>query len=414
MGTFLDTLMEKKTPPVLSDLKPYGNNAKKHPKSQVAHVAQLIERFGFTQPIVVDENNEIIIGHCRHLAAGLLGLEEVRLGEGMAPKGSKWVPVVKMEGLTEEEKKTLRLADNKSNESAWEMAKVILDIKSIPVDLQKLTGFSLSLGIKPEEGEDDAPDLPEKPKSKRGEVYQLGKHRLMCGDATSEEDVKKLIEDNQMALMVTDPPYGVNYDPEWREGVDLGVGKRSKGKVSNDDCVDWSAAYNLFNGDVAYVWHSAIHGMEVGQNLIDSGFDIVAQIVWVKQHFALSRGDYHWQHEPCYYVVRKKAKHNWQGSRRESTVWEIKNNNSFGNAEKEETWGHGTQKPMECMERPIVNNSEIGQNVYDPFGGSGTTLIACEKTNRQCYMMELDPRYIDVILERYQKFTGEEPIKLSG
>jgi DNA modification methylase len=208
--------------------------------------------------------------------------------------------------------------------------------------------------------------------------------------------------------MVTDPPYGVEYDPSWRDGADLGVGERSRGKVQNDDIVDWTDAYTLFEGDVVYVWHAGKFTHIVAKNLEDCGFDIVSQIIWAKQHFALSRGDYHWQHEPCWYGARKGKKHHWRGARDQSTVWEIKNNNSFGNSNKEETWGHGTQKPVECMQKPIENNSLANDYVYDPFGGSGTTLIACEKTGRRCLMMELDEKYCDIIIRRWQKFTGKQ------
>jgi len=140
------------------------------------------------------------------------------------------------------------------------------------------------------------------------------------------------------------------------------------------------------------------------------GFDIVSQIIWVKHHFAISRGDYHWKHEPCWYAVRKGKKHNWQGARDQSTTWDIMNNNSFGNKNTEKTWGHGTQKPLECMSRPIVNNSMPGEYIYDPFGGSGTTLIACEKHNRRCLMMEISPLYCEVIIKRWQDFTGKKAI----
>jgi len=204
--------------------------------------------------------------------------------------------------------------------------------------------------------------------------------------------------------MVTDPPYGLEYDPEWRDTGDLAVGKRSKGKVLNDDRADWYDAYTLFSGDIAYVWHSQKYSHVFYSGLIKANFEMVSQIIWAKQHFVLSRGDYHGQHEPCWYFVRKGKKHNWQGDRKQSTIWNIRNNSSFGNSEKEETWGHGTQKPIECMAVPIRNNTAKGQTVYDPFGGSGTTLIACEKLTRKCAMIELDTSYCDVIVSRYVSF----------
>jgi len=243
-----------------------------------------------------------------------------------------------------------------------------------------------------------------------GDIYTLGEHRLMCGDSTDTETVQQLLNGDKPNLMVTDPPYGVNYDPEWREGADLGIGKRSKGKVLNDDLTDWTKVYQNFPGNVAYVWHPSFFTHVFAQNLIDCGFEIKAIIIWVKQHFAMSRGDYHWQHEPCLYVVKKGKTHSWQGDRKQATVWNIKNNNAFG-GQGEDKVGHGTQKPVECMERPIRNNSKQGDSVFDPFGGSGTTIIAAEKTKRKCYMMELDPHYCSVIIKRWEKYSGKKAKK---
>ena len=206
-------------------------------------------------------------------------------------------------------------------------------------------------------------------------------------------------------MMVTDPPYGIEYDPNWREEADLGR-QRQTGVVANDDRVDWSAAFRLFPGDVAYVWHAGVHAARVAASLAEIGFTIRAQIIWAKQHFALSRGDYHWQHEPCWYAVRNGKKSNWSGDRKQSTLWEVPNLNPFGGDRDEEATGHGTQKPVELMRRSILNNSSPGSLVYDPFLGSGTTLIAAEETGRVCCGLELDARYVDVIVTRWQNFTG--------
>jgi len=256
--------------------------------------------------------------------------------------------------------------------------------------------------------EETVPEPPKEPITHLGDLWTLGNHRLLCGDATQVDNVNRLINDTKPILMVTDPPYGVNYDPEWREEWDGGFGKRNNGKVLNDDKMNWTEAYSLFQGDICYVWHASNYTHFVASHLQTSSFEIINQIIWAKQHFVLSRGDYHWQHEPCWYAVRKGKKHNWQGARDQSTVWSIKNNNSIGNNDKEETWGHGTQKPLECMERPILNNSSAQDFIYDPFGGSGTTLIACEKNNRLCLMMELNPTYCDVIVKRWENFTGQK------
>lgn len=233
---------------------------------------------------------------------------------------------------------------------------------------------------------------------------RLGVHRVLCGDATDEGVVKRLLDGlpSQPNLMVTDPPYGVDYDPAWRKDIHPDQ-QYAMGKVQNDDRVDWSQAYRLFPGNVAYVWHAGKFASQVEATLIASGFETRYHIVWVKQHFALSRGDYHWQHEPVFYMVRKGATANWQGSRTETTTWFINNLNPYGQdseQSEDERTGHGTQKPIECMRRPMVNNSAPGEYVYDPFLGSGTTLVAAEACGRYGAGCELDPQYVSVILER--------------
>jgi len=237
-------------------------------------------------------------------------------------------------------------------------------------------------------------------------VWILGDHRIGCGDSTSAADVELVLAGSQPHLMVTDPPYGVGYDPSWRARHGRGAGKLALGKVLNDDRADWRQAYALFPGDVAYVWYAAMHGEIVATGLAACGLLLRAQIVWAKQHFALSRGDYHWKHECCWYAVREGTSSNWQGDRTQTTLWECSNNNPFGNRQREHSWGHGTQKPVECMRRPVVNNSRPGEAVYDPFLGSGTSVIAAEMTGRVCYGLELNPAYVDVIVRRWQAFTG--------
>jgi DNA modification methylase len=200
--------------------------------------------------------------------------------------------------------------------------------------------------------------------------------------------------------MVTDPPYGVEYDPGWRNKAGAAATKRT-GKVLNDDRADWREAWVLFPGDVAYVWHGALHVTTVADSLIASGFNIRSQIIWAKDRLVLSRGDYHWQHEPCLYAVKKTGKGHWAGDRKQTTLWPI------ANKDQDAETVHGTQKPVECMRRPILNNSSPGQAVYEPFMGSGTTLIAAETTGRVCFGIELNPAYVDVAVERWQAFTGQ-------
>lgn len=392
----------------LSELKNYEKNARTHDDVQILELVDSIKNFGFLDPIEIDDKAVIISGHARATAAAKAGLLEV--------------PTI-THNLGKSAKKAYILAANRlALKAGWDgnfLREELKELRDDEFDL-KLTGFThdeIEDYLNPEilnDGlinEDNCGDLSTStPITKRNDVWTLGNHRLMCGDSTLADDVGLLLNGQIPILMVTDPPYGVNYDPEWRDEADLGVGKRSRGKVKNDDIVDWTGAYSLFPGDAVYVWHAGKYTGEVSEHLRNCGFDIVSQIIWVKQHFALSRGDYHWQHEPCWYAVRSGKPHNWQGARDQATTWSISNNNSFGNSNREETWGHGTQKPVECMSRPIVNNSKAHQLIYDPFGGSGTTLIACEKFGRRCAMMELDEKYCDVVIKRWEKFTGKKAV----
>jgi DNA modification methylase len=235
-----------------------------------------------------------------------------------------------------------------------------------------------------------------------------GGHRILCGDSTVATDVERVLDGVKPHLMVTDPPYGVNYDPNWRneaartsEGIgNRAIGAGAVGKVKNDDRADWTEAWTLFPGAVAYVWHSALHAHEVAESLIASGFALRSQIIWDKTRLVIGRGDYHWQHEPCWYAVRKGATGQWAGDRKQTTVWPI------GHM-KSET-GHGTQKPVECMMRPMLNNSSPGQAVYEPFSGSGSCIIAAERSGRVCHAIELSPAYVDVAVKRWQDHTGRK------
>jgi DNA modification methylase len=261
---------------------------------------------------------------------------------------------------------------------------------------------------------DSVPETSDRPVTRAGDVWLLGEHRVGCGDSTSAADVGQVLTGSQPHLMIADPPYGVSYEPSWRRRRKLSGGKLAVGKVLNDHRIDWRQAYTLFSGDVAYVWHGALHGDVVAAGLVACGLQPRAQIIWAKQHFTLGRGDYHWQHETCWYAVREGRTSHWQGDRRQTTVWEIANNNPFGNRQRERSWGHGTQKPVECMRRPIANNSRPSQAIYDPFLGSGTSLIAAEMTGRVCYGLELNPAYVDVIVRRWQLFTGRAATHLAS
>jgi len=284
----------------------------------------------------------------------------------------------------------------------------------------------------PGPGDDRTPEPPKTPRTQAGDLYRLGGHRLLCGDSTKAADVERLFGDDAAVLMVTDPPYGVDYDPAWRNEAGVSSTKQV-GLVTNDDRASWSSVFSQWPCSVAYVWHGALHAGEVERSLTVSGYEVKAQIIWAKKRFALSRGHYHWQHEPCLYAVKKGAASGWSGGRKQSTLWAdvVDGIDHFGDhfvrkvdedalylfpASMSTVWeiphdaacggGHSTQKPVACMSRPIRNNSVIGDIVSDPFLGSGTTMIAAEKHDRRCYGMEISPVYCDVIVERWENFTG--------
>ena len=381
----------------VAELVPYARNSRTHSEAQVAQIAASIREFGFTNPVLIDGEGGIIAGHGRVLAAQSLGLEAV--------------PVLVLDHLTDAQRRAYVIADNKlALNAGWDnelLAVELGDLQGFDFDLM-LTGFSddelSKLLAEKTEGltdPDEIPNPPEIPVSSPGDVWLLGKHRLVCGDSTDADTVAKVLNGIAPHLMVTDPPYGVEYDPAWREQAGVAASGSAKGKVLNDDKADWREAWALFPGDVAYVWHAGLFAGVVGDSLAASGFQLRSQIIWDKGQLVLSRGDYHWEHEPCWYAVKKGAKGHWSGDRKQTTVWHI------AKPKKNET-GHGTQKPVECMKRPIENNSSPGQAVYEPFSGSGTTIIAGEMTGRSVHAIELNPAYVDVTIKRWQDFTGKQ------
>jgi DNA modification methylase len=379
---------------------PYSRNPRKNDHA-IQRMAASINEFGFKIPILARSSGGVVDGHLRLKAAKELGVPEV--------------PVILCDEWSEAQVKAFRLMVNRS--ATW--AEFDLELVALEIGELKAIDFDLSLtGFDPVEidgflfGEEkadipdsDALELLQHATTRLGDLWICGEHRVLCGDATSADAVAILLGSAKPALMVTDPPYGVDYDPNWRERAGLGV-QRQTGTVANDKQVDWSAAYQLFPGDVAYVWHAGVHAAEVAAGLESVGLRIRSQIIWAKQHFALSRGDYHWQHEPCWYAVREGKAANWCGDRTQSTLWQVANLNPFGGSEEEAT-GHGTQKPVELMRRPILNNSLRGDIVYDPFLGSGTTLIAAQNTERVCFGLDIDPRYVDMSIGRWQKLTSQ-------
>ncbi|RYD53741.1 MAG: site-specific DNA-methyltransferase [Verrucomicrobiaceae bacterium] len=381
----------------VATLIPYARNARTHSEGQVAQIAASIREFGWTNPVLVDGENGIIAGHGRLLAARKLGMEDV--------------PVIELAGLSEAQKRAYVIADNRlALNAGWDddlLALEFGDLASLGFDLA-LTGFGedeivalTSRGIEGLTDPDEIPEMPADPVTRLGDVWLLGKHRLICGDSTDANTAAKALNGVSPHLMVTDPPYGVEYDPGWREKAGVAASGTAKGKVLNDDRADWREAWALFPGDVAYVWHAGLFAGAVADSLSASDFQLRSQIIWNKGQLVLSRGDYHWEHEPCWYAVKQGAKGHWAGDRKQTTVWNI------AKPRKNET-GHGTQKPVECMKRPIENNSSPGHAIYEPFCGSGTTIIAAEMTGRCCHAIELSPAYVDVAVMRWQAFTGQE------
>jgi DNA modification methylase len=382
----------------IGDLIPYARNARTHSEAQVALIAGSIREYGFTNPVLVDGANGIIAGHGRVMAAGKLGLAIV--------------PVIELAHLTEVQRRAYILADNRLAEQAgWDRELLALelgDLRDMAVDLSSL-GFdagdldALLRAGEADPREDEVPPVPAVPVSQPGDLWVMGNHRLICGDATDAVTVARVLDGVTPHLMVSDPPYGVAYDPAWRNRVGASETKRV-GKVMNDDRADWRAAWALFPGDVAYVWHGALHATTVAESLIATGFAIRSQIIWAKERLVLSRGDYHWQHEPCWYAVRTTGKGHWTGDRKQTTVWNI------ASRDQDAATVHGTQKPVECMRRPMLNNASPGQAVYEPFCGSGTSLIAAETCGRRSLAVELDPPYVDVAVQRWQTFTGRDAV----
>lgn len=381
-------------------LIPYARNARTHTDTQVAQIAASIREWGWTVPVLVDEDGGIIAGHGRIMAARKLGLSDV--------------PVMVASGWSDAQKKAYVLADNKlALNAGWDLEMLggeLRELSEMGFDCD-LVGFDSSelesLMAEKTEGltdPDDVPEPPVEPVTRLGDVWVLGKHRIICGDSTDALVVEKVLAGVSPHLMVTDPPYGVEYSANWRDDALGGKsGGRATGEVENDSRADWSEAWALFPGDVAYVWHAGNMAHIVAESLLACDLNIRAQIIWSKSQFVIGRGDYHPQHEPCWYAVRKGKKGHYDGGRKQSTLWQI------DKPRKSET-GHSTQKPVECMKRPIENNSSPGQAVYEPFSGSGTTIIAGEMTGRCIYAIELSPAYVDVAVKRWQDFTGEQAV----
>lgn len=364
----------------VSELTPYGKNAKTHDAKQVANVANSIRRFGWQQPIVVDEQGVVVIGHCRLLAAKKLKLKEV--------------PVTVASGLTEDEIKELRIADNKTNESPWDLEVLDIELSDLRFD-----GFDfdfLTASVSGEENqavEDDfQATLPEEPKAKIGDIYQLGRHRLMCGDSTDKEAVGILLGGIKPDMVFTDPPYNIGYQ-----------GVSDKRTIQNDKMTDDAFVEFLESAlipcETMYVCCSWQYSYLFRKALENIGQKVKAMIVWDKVNPAQHLDKYFKQHEIIWYCGAFGGETTLRGD-----VWQCK---------RQKNTVHPTMKPLELIGMALQDQPKK-KTVYDGFGGSGSTLIACEQLDRTCYMMELDPKYVDVIIDRWEQFTGQKAVLLNG
>lgn len=345
------------------------------------------------RPIVVNKDFMVLGGNMRLKACIEAGMKDV--------------PVM-VADWSEEKQREFIIKDNVSG-GEWDWDAIANDW-----DAEQLTEWGLDIpDFKQAGAAEDGYEIPDEIKTDivLGDLFEIGPHRLLCGSSTEADAVEKLLDGKEPYLMVTDPPYGVVYDPTWRHKAGINNSGR-QGKVQNDDQADWTDAWALSPSRVAYVWHGGKHTSTVQESLEKADFEIRAQIIWNKQQMVFSRGDYHWKHEPCWYAVKKGNKGNWAGDRKQTTVWDIQSIlQSSKSKPEDEALFHGTQKPVECMSRPLGNHDG---DVYDPFLGSGTTMVAAHQLNRKCYGMELDPKYCQVIVDRMLKLDPTIEIKLNG
>jgi len=385
----------------VDSLIPYVKNSRTHSDAQVAQIAASIKEFGWTNPILVDGDNGIIAGHGRLMAARKLGYKEV--------------PTIELADLTETQKRAYIIADNRlALNAGWDNEMLTIELNDLLAD-----GFALELlGFDPKElnallepevvqgltDEDAVPDVPEEPKTKLGDIYQLGNHRLMCGDSTNVEAVVELTGGAGIDMLLTDPPYNVAYEG----GTGL--------TIQNDDMEDLqfrqflrdafvTADTVMKKGAVFYIWHADSEGYNFRGACQDAGWTVRQCLIWKKSSLVMGRQDYHWKHEPCLYGWKDGAGHLWAADRKQTTILEFEKPHRNGE--------HPTMKPVALFEYQMLNNTKGGDMVLDLFGGSGTTMLAAEKHGRHAYLMELDPKYCDVIVKRWEDFTGKTAVLLS-
>lgn len=385
----------------IDKLIPYAKNSRTHSDAQVAQIAASIKEFGFVNPVLIDEAGGIIAGHGRVMAARKLGIDEV--------------PCIRLAHLNENQKRAYVIADNKlALNAGWDEEMLKLEIKDL-----ELAEFDISLlGFDAEELEnildepdttkgltedDQVPDPPEDPITVLGDVWVLGKHRLMCGDSCSINDIEKLCKEAAVDMWLTDPPYNVAYEGKTKDALTIqndSMGDEQFRKFLRDAYV--TADLVMKPGAVFYIWHADSEGYNFRGAAQDAGWKVRQCLIWKKSTMVMGRQDYHWKHEPCLYGWKSGAGHLWAADRKQTTILEFEKPSRNGE--------HPTMKPVALFEYQMLNNTKGGDIVLDSFGGSGTTLIAAEKNGRVARLMELDPKYCDVIVKRWQEFTGKDAI----
>ena len=381
---------------LVADLIPYALNSRTHSDEQVAQLAASIREFGFTNPVLVDEQNNLIAGHGRLLAARKLKMDKV--------------PAVVVTGLDDRKRRALVIADNKlALNAGWDEEALRVELEDLAGDFGELMGFSedeLVALLKQDEGtegltdEDAVPEVPAVPVTVEGDVWLLGRHRLMCGDSTSIDHLERLCDGQLVDMWLTDPPYNVAYEGGTKEKLTI-----QNDSMSNDSFRQFlrdsytAADAVMKKGAVFYIWHADSEGYNFRGAASDIGWQIRQCLIWKKSSLVMGRQDYHWMHEPCLYGWKDGAAHLWAADRKQTTILEF--NKPLRNGE------HPTMKPVELFEYQMLNNTKGSDLVLDSFAGSGTTAIACEKHGRMARLMELDPKYCDVIVNRWQEFTGE-------
>lgn len=376
----------------IGGIEPYEKNAKLHTDDQVKKIVNSIREFGFNQPIVVDKEGVIIVGHGRYMAAHLIGME--------------MVPVLELD-ISEEKAKAYRLADNKLNESEWDMELVITELKELSPEMLDLTGFDKALVLDDKDKADNIPSGPSELRTQRGDIYTVDGHRIMCGDSTNPDDVARLMGEMKADMILTDPPYNVDYTGKTKDALKIENDHRSDDdflKMLTDAFRNMDA--HMKPGAVFYIWHADSEGLTFRKATHAVGWTVRQCLIWNKNSMVLGRQDYQWKHEPCLYGWKDGAAHLWNADRTQVTVLD------FNRPSRSEE--HPTMKPVDLLSYQISNNTKGEDIVLDTFLGSGSTLIAAQNGGRICYGMEIDPKYVDVCIQRYVDFTGRTTVEKNG